>query len=105
MGRQRAHAQSHTSDHLSVYRRPDPVLVARIVDGYSHDAACERWSSPSPRTITVLAQEGRRLAAARGAIDRSAIRDCVCCGRPFFSASSANVVCRICKADSQAVFS
>jgi hypothetical protein len=104
MARARQHAPSHDSEDLVLYRRPDPVLVAKIVDDYSYDAACERWGSLSTSTITTLAREGRRLQAARGVVDTSAMRDCVECTRPFFSDSAANVVCRICRAESKAVF-
>lgn len=95
---------THVSEHMTVYRRPDPATVALIVDEYSFDAARERWSWLADKTITTMAAEGRRLKAARGPVDTRAMRDCVQCERPFFSKSAANVVCVICKAESRAVF-
>ncbi|WP_029029819.1 hypothetical protein [Salinarimonas rosea] len=47
-----------------VYRRPDPALVARILDGYGLDAALERWGWLGRKTIQTLAQEGRATAGA-----------------------------------------
>ena len=101
----RLNVPSHVSDHMVLYRKPDPITVARIVDGYSSDAASERWSSLSPSTIAKIAQEGRRRLAAHGADDSSRMRDCSSCGHPFYSASSRNVVCRICRSENAGDFS
>jgi hypothetical protein len=95
---------THVSDHMIVYRRPDPVTVARIIDEYSPEAACERWSSLAAATVTKLGAEGRKILAARKP-NRSAMRLCCDCGQLFHSTGASNWVCKPCRAASTAVFS
>jgi hypothetical protein len=104
MARQRQNAPTHASDSMLPYRKPDPETVARIMSEYGEHVVHERWSSWSASKLTDLAREGRRLKAARGQVDTSAMRDCVCCRRPFFSRSAGNVVCSVCRHESTAVF-
>lgn len=58
-------APSHQSDHMLPYGRPDPETVAVIMRDYGYDAALERWSSWSPKTLSTLASRGRVLIDKR----------------------------------------
>lgn len=95
---------THQSDHMLPYGRPDPVKVATIMDDYGYEAALERWSPWSPKTLSNLAGQGRSIIAKQQR-SSAAMRDCVECTLPFFSRNAGNVVCLMCRAASNADFS
>ena len=47
--------------HPGIYRSPEPVKVAEIVDGYGLKEAFDRWHWLSDAYIKQLARRGRRI--------------------------------------------